>query len=788
MVNSGSRYFPLIAFVICIFFAVSQAAASSLLPASEVFGLSKQDLTETEKLAVDYARIDFARTLMRQSRFVQAADVWRDIYRQSDNNSLLSITALLASATSELDAMQLDKAENALQLAKRKLANMPQTRARLQSELDYGLGKVSALRFDYNASLQHFIRAKESLSADSALTPQQHDIRQIVIDLAAAETAFQAGKRASVRQQLRFALNSAKRVNYADGELASRSALIAIALRQSRPEQVSSWLIKPSEARLLSKTSSNILLRYAELLTQLPDPYWTSMGNSVLSLVQRLDEIIQSSSGGSALHASALGIKAKFYVRTHQYADAELLLSAAIRSAEKRADKYQLMRWLAEFAALEKSQAKTAQAIQAYRLAVSHLDDIKDGLSYAQGTLYSSDHDLNNIYLALTDLLLHESERQSAGPKRQQLLIEARRILENKKNVELQNYFHDQCIVNFQDKVRSLDELTVKGTAVLYPIVLEDRLELLVGSKGRLTRYVSQVPREQLGKVVAAFRDHLVDVDSRDFLQEAKQLYQWIITPIAADLDRDAVINLVVVSESLLRTVPLSVLYDGKRYLIQKYALAVSPGLSLTDPKTINRKNMQVLLSGISESVQGFPALAYVKGELEEIQDIYANELLLNRDFVTKRFSEALANPAFSVAHIASHSEMGDDSRSSYILTFDGRISMDDLSRMTDMQRRRKPIELLTLSACQTAAGDDRAALGLAGVAVKSGARSALATLWAIDDFASSLLVSEFYKQLSNPALSKAEALRNAQRLLINTRRFGHPAYWSSFLLIGNWM
>ena len=101
---------------------------------------------------------------------------------------------------------------------------------------------------------------------------------------------------------------------------------------------------------------------------------------------------------------------------------------------------------------------------------------------------------------------------------------------------------------------------------------------------------------------------------------------------------------------------------------------------------------------------------------------------------------------------------------------------------------RDEPVELLTLSACETAVGDDLAALGLAGIAVKAGARSALATLWFINDQASAVLVSEFYAQLQDPSLSKVKALQQAQLRLVQDRRYEHPIYWSPFLLIGNWL
>ena len=104
------------------------------------------------------------------------------------------------------------------------------------------------------------------------------------------------------------------------------------------------------------------------------------------------------------------------------------------------------------------------------------------------------------------------------------------------------------------------------------------------------------------------------------------------------------------------------------------------------------------------------------------------------------------------------------------------------------LQFRKEPLDLLTLSACETAAGDDLAALGLAGVAVKAGARSALATLWHINDAATSILIEEFYRQIQNPKTSRAVALQQAQIKLVHDPRYEHPAYWSPFLLINNWL
>ncbi len=160
----------------------------------------------------------------------------------------------------------------------------------------------------------------------------------------------------------------------------------------------------------------------------------------------------------------------------------------------------------------------------------------------------------------------------------------------------------------------------------------------------------------------------------------------------------------------------------------------------------------------------------------------------MNATFVTPAIEEELSRRV-GIVHIASHGEFRSESAESFLLTYDGRLAVDRLSELVGATSfREQPLELLTLSACQTAAGDERAALGLAGVAVRAGARSVLATLWSISDIASAELISEFYHQLGQSGVSRAEALQRAQMKLIQNRSYRHPGYWSAFLLIGNWL
>jgi CHAT domain-containing protein len=153
------------------------------------------------------------------------------------------------------------------------------------------------------------------------------------------------------------------------------------------------------------------------------------------------------------------------------------------------------------------------------------------------------------------------------------------------------------------------------------------------------------------------------------------------------------------------------------------------------------------------------------------------------------RFEDEVETHPVSVVHVASHGEFNADADQSFVLAYDRKIPMDQLGSIIGRTRLRneEPLELLVLSACQTAAGDDRAALGLAGVALRSGARSALATLWSVNDEAAAELIGRFYRELAAGS-SRARALQVAQRELLAQPAFRHPAYWSPFLLISSWL
>jgi len=384
------------------------------------------------------------------------------------------------------------------------------------------------------------------------------------------------------------------------------------------------------------------------------------------------------------------------------------------------------------------------------------------------------------------DILLKRTDPAQKPDVSQQDLIEARLAIESLKAAELREYFQDECVDAARSRVTRLDTIS-KMAVVIYPIVLPDRTEVLVNMPSGLKRFSVHVTADTLKEEVNIFRKRLEKSTTFEFMPHAQTLYNWLIRPMEKELA--GADTIVFVPDGPLRTIPIGALHDGKQFLIARYATAITPGLDLTDPRPLKREKARVLLAGLTDGVQGFPPLPFVSSELKDIQGMYANNLLLNRDFRSASFEKELQNKEFSIVHIASHGNFASDVNNTFLLTYDDKLTMDKLSQYIGLFRfRSEPLELLTLSACETAAGDERAALGLAGVTIRAGARSALATLWHVNDQASSFLVTEFYRQLANPSLSRAMALRNAQLKLMTDRSYEHPAFWSPFLLINNWL
>ena len=360
-------------------------------------------------------------------------------------------------------------------------------------------------------------------------------------------------------------------------------------------------------------------------------------------------------------------------------------------------------------------------------------------------------------------------------------------MIDGLREATLRDYFHDECVSLLEASAVPLDRVA-KDTAVLYPVLLEDRLELIVSFGGRIERHSRPYDRAEFDDHVRAFRQTLENRTTREYLPHAQWLYQTLLGDVADQLARGGASTLVFVPEGQLYSVPLEALHDGNGFLVERFAVAITPSLTLIAPRPLGAAPCGVLLAGMSNYGGDVPDLPYVPRELSGIQAEIGGSILLNDAFSMQAFRDAIAKSQPSIVHVASHATFTGASDTSFVLTNDGPLNMTTLYDAVAQSRFREPLELLTSSACETATGDDRAALGLSGVAIRAGARSALGTLWTVSDEASQAVLTGFYHELANGDVSKAQALQRAQRKTLADPRFRHPYYWSPYVLISNWL
>ncbi|HBA89495.1 MAG TPA: hypothetical protein DCZ75_16365 [Geobacter sp.] len=485
----------------------------------------------------------------------------------------------------------------------------------------------------------------------------------------------------------------------------------------------------------------------------------------------------------------AYGNLGKLYEDEHRYDEALELTRQAIFAAQKLNVAEALYRWQWQRGRILARMERLDEAIAAYRLSLQDLQAIREEMSSCYASPDSTYQKTAGVVcFELVDLLLQRASRLKDDRMIEPYLVEARETLETLKVFELREYFRDDCIDAARSVEKKLDLVSEKAV-VVYPVLLPDRVELLVSFGSRLKRFTLPVGVDELTGEVREFRRKLVKRTTWEFLPHAQKLYDWLIRPLEKDLDSMQIDTLVFVPDGALRTIPMAALHDGNRFLIDRYPIAITPGLSLTDPKPVRREQARLLSVGLTEAVQGFPGLPYVVDEMRSIKELYGGNQLLNGQFRLTDLEKELKREPFSMVHIASHGQFGGDVANTFLLAFDEKFTIDRFGEYVGLFKfREEPLDLLTLSACETAAGDDRAALGLAGVAVRSGARSALATLWHVNDPAAYELVTEFYQRLKVPGTSRAFALQAAQRKLLGDLRYDHPAYWAPFLLINNWL
>jgi CHAT domain-containing protein len=498
--------------------------------------------------------------------------------------------------------------------------------------------------------------------------------------------------------------------------------------------------------------------------------------------------------GDKRAESYSLGTLGRMYEQTEQWSNARNLTQQALLLSQTMNAPDIAYGWHWQLGRLLKRQGDIAGAIAAYDAAVQELQSLRNDLVAVNRDIQFSFRDsVEPVYRESVELLL---QSQAITPS-EQTLDKVRQRIEALQLAELDNFFREACINATTvplDKVVDQDNPT---TAVIYPIILPNQLQVIVKIPQQPLRYHT-VKRSQ-SEVESVLKQLRQSLNEPDKIAEVKslsqQVYSWLIQPIESDLNSSGVKTLVFVLDGALQSVPMAALYDGKQFLVEKYAVALSLGLQLLTPQPLVEQSLQVLAAGLVQpppNFPKFPPLPEIASEFNLItQAGIPTTQLLNRDFTSKALESRINAAPFNVIHLATHGQFSSRAEDTFILAADGPINVtqfDTLLRRRG-ETRADAVELLVLSACQTAAGDNRATLGLAGVTVRAGARSTLASLWNVGDRSTAILIGEFYRELVNSKVTKAEALRRAQvALMKNYPNYSRPSFWAAYVLVGNWL
>ncbi|BAY64597.1 tetratricopeptide TPR_2 repeat protein [Calothrix brevissima NIES-22] len=431
-------------------------------------------------------------------------------------------------------------------------------------------------------------------------------------------------------------------------------------------------------------------------------------------------------------------------------------------------------------------QDKQPEAIKFYQMAVASLKSVRnDLLAINSDVQFSYRDDVEPVYRGLVNLLLSNQDNTQSAT----YLKSAIENIDSLQLAELQNFLNCNLtqLVKLDQEVENIDS----QAAFIYPIILEDRLDVIFKLPNqKIEHHVELIKRDNIQNNIKQLRQSIINRNVSKVREQSKEIYSWLIKPLEQYIsDKNEIKTLVFVLDGEFRNIPMGILYDAQNneYLIQKqYALALVPGLQIFDLKPLPINKLKVLGAGISEKMENVENHSFNPlniDELQQIEKLLPTKLILNSQFTKINLLQQIKNNTFSVLHIATHGNFSSDPENTYILAYHQLLKAKDLNNLL----RNNAIKLLILSACETAEGDNRAILGLAGLAVKAGAHSTISTLWQVNDDSTAKIMAEFYHQLKQGNISKAEALHQAQKALLNQPEYQNPYFWAPYILVGNW-
>lgn len=760
---------------------------------AQAIALWQQDLksaTTADAKATIYCNIAVAHLQSGQlgqaiAAWEQAARIYRDTPGKQAENRLAKVLTDQAQAYNGLGQFR-----QAIPLLKTAIEVAMRHQEQKTTIVAQGvLGNAYAVSGNYEQALSAYRASLKLATATNERTAQVTALNNQVNTLAVlaakhrsfAQSAQREGNDQEVRRLSKLAANyqrsaltaadQAMQISQSSDGIPKFNALLN-AIRfgdKLQPKAIASYqqqAVSLLEKLPVSRSKARALIQLATVEPEL------SEAHKIKHLQQAIT--LSRSIGDRYTESFALGTLGQFYELSGKLPTAMETTQQAQFAAQQIGAFDSLYRWQWQAGRIYKASGLLAEATSAYEQAISSLQKIRGDIAVANQELQLDVRDrVEPIYRELLALLLEDSVQQTN-------IKSALQYSSLLQLTELQNYFGDECL----EVKQALDQSVIAkpNEALINSIVLDQKTyTILQLADGTLKSYPVGLTAKELQTEIDRLRLLLEDRATEEYLEASQKIYNLLLRPMMPDLERAKLKTLIFVNDGVLRNVPMAALHDGNNFLVEKYSIVYSLGFNVA---ARSQQQQKALIFGLTMEMPPFAPLPGTEVETKLVQDIIGGKRYLDEEFTWKNLQQQVQQENYSVVHLATHGEFGGTADTTFLQAYDRRISLKDFELV--LSERNQPIDLLTLSACQTAAGNDRSTLGVAGLAARNSVANTLASLWFVNDADIVPLVEDFYTQLQTSGISKAEALRNAQLKLIKGQNRQHPSIWSAFILINS--
>ncbi|WP_107667087.1 CHAT domain-containing protein [Cyanothece sp. BG0011] len=772
--------------------------------------ISESNLSQDEQLALHY---------YWQGQYQEALAIWESLLQSSSPTKVAEIHRYLGVAYQDLGQMgrAISHFQEALSIyeahpstiEQRQLAEVLIAIGQTQNELGQGKRAIATLRqvislaekhhfpvlqtiayrhlgtafliiSDFDQAIKSYSRSRELAAVHELPTELVTTLNNLTLALLKRQTLYESQAKAAEVQGNQKEQNRLLFLAQQNHIIATETAKQALDLSQNKPNlatvraMINLMQLEPQQNFLsqiknilLSSRPSRSVAQLLQNVAQLE-----SQTEAIKLLERAID--IATNLGDFRTQSYALGHLGHIYEQLGDYSLALEKTQQAQWAAQQVMAADSLYRWQWQAARIFEQTNQDGPAKKAYEGAITTLQKLREEIANASPALQLNvQEDVEPVYRQFLSLLLEKQPNIAE-------LQESLEVINQLQLVELQSFFGDPCLEIRQAQLAQ-DASLPSHTARIHTLILSKSTQMILElPDGTISSYSVALSANDIEKLIEQWRLQLessrIPLAYRNL---SERFYNLLIKPMSKSLSSASIKHLIFVNDGLLRNVPMVALHDGQKFLIEKYTISNSLGINVQFSQPIT--NYRGSIFGLSVSVADFPPLPYVPQEIQQIINVVGGEKFIDESFTVLNLKQQISKN-FPIIHLATHGYFGGTAKTTFLQSFERPIFLREFEQI--LSQRTNPIQLLTLSACQTATGNKRAVLGLAGVALRSGVKSVLATLWSVRDKDVVSLLSRFYRYWQQ-GLSLEEAYQKTLVEVIQ-QPGTHPKNWSSFVLITN--